>query len=178
MQNLQHELIELLKTEDNLVIDGQLNKNKIIELGLKVEPQLIRLLIKNPTFKKHFFTEVESVLVFDKIKFQRFVNNKSFLPDSYTAFKNKIGLTINDDTTDNFIKAKNDVVLAWPHKDCVLEGGQTKEDQKRNEIFWNETLAPDSVDRLLDAKAFTNFKKYDKDGEHTVPNLKEMKTLF
>ena len=172
MQNLLNELIELLKTQDNLVIDGQLNKNKIIELGLKVEPQLIGLLIKNPTFKKHFFTEVESVLVFDKIKFQRFVNNKSFLPDSYTAFKNKIGLTINDDTTDNFIKAKNDVVLAWPHKDCVLEGGQTKDDQKRNEIFWNETLAPDNVDRLLDAKAFTNFKKYDNEGEYNVTELK------
>ena len=171
MQNLQNELIELLKTQDNLVIDGQLNKNKIIELGLKVEPQLIGLLIKNQTFKKHFFTEVENVLVFDKIKFQRFVNNKSFLPDSYTAFKNKIGLAINDDTTDNFIKAKNDVVLAWPHKDCVLEGGQTKEDQKRNEIFWNETLAPDNVDRLLDAKTFTNFKKYDKEGEHNVTEL-------
>lgn len=178
MQNLQKELIELLKTQDNLVIDGQLNKNKIIELGLKVEPQLIGLLIKNPTFKKHFFTEVENVLVFDKIKFQRFVNNKSFLPDSYTAFKNKIGLAINDDTTDSFIKAKNDVVLAWPHKDCVLEGGQTKEDQKRNEIFWNETLAPDNVDRLLDAKAFTNFKKYDKDGEHNVTELKGDENLI
>lgn len=178
MQNLQNELIELLKTQDNLVIEGQLNKNKIIELGLKVEPQLIGLLIKNPTFKKHFFTEVESVLVFDKIKFQRFVNNKSFLPDSYTAFKNKIGLAINDDTTDNFIKAKNDVVLAWPHKDCVLEGGQTKEDQKRNEIFWNETLAPDNVDRLLDAKAFTNFKKHDKDGEHKVTELKGDENLI
>jgi len=178
MQNLQNELIDLLKIQDNLVIDGQLNKNKIIELGLKVEPQLIGLLIKNPTFKKHFFTEVESVLVFDKIKFQRFVNNKSFLPDSYTAFKNKIGLAINDDTTDNFIKAKNDVVLAWPHKDCVLEGGQTKEDQKRNEIFWNETLAPDNVDRLLDTKAFTNFKKYDKDGEHKITELKGDENLI
>jgi adenine-specific DNA-methyltransferase len=178
MQNLQNELIELLKTQDNLVIDGQLNKNKIIELGLKVEPQIIRLLIKNPTFKKHFFTEVESVLVFDKIKFQRFVNNKSFLPDSYTAFKNKIGLTINDDTKDNFIKTKNDIVLAWPYKDCVLEGGQTKEDQKRSEIFWNETLAPDSVDRLLDAKVFTNFRKYDKDGEHTVTELNGNENLI
>lgn len=174
MQNLQQDLIELLKNEDNLVVDNQLNKNKIIEAALKVEPFLISLLIKNDTFKKHFFQEVENVLVFDKIKFQRFVNNKSFLPDSYTAFKNKIGLAINDDTTDNFIKAKNDVVLVWPHKDCVLEGGQTKEDQKRNEIFWNETLAPDNVDRLLDAKVFTNFKKYDKDGEHSViPNESE-----
>ena len=178
MQNLQTDLIELLKTQDNLVIDGQLNKNKIIELGLKVEPQLIGLLIKNSAFKKHFFTEVENVLVFDKIKFQRFVNNKSFLPDSYTVFKNKIGLTINDDTTDNFIKTKNDVVLAWPHKDCILEGGQTKEDQKRDEIFWNETLAPDNVDRLLDAKVFTNFKKYDKDGEHKVTELKGNENLI
>jgi adenine-specific DNA-methyltransferase len=101
MQNLQNELIDLLKHEDNLVIDGHLNKNKIVELALKVEPQLISLLIKNETFKKHFFQEVENVLVFDKIKFQRFVNNKSFLPDSYTAFKNKIGLITNDDDLDN-----------------------------------------------------------------------------
>lgn len=160
MQNLQNDLVELLKNEDNLVVDNQLNKNKIIEAALKVEPFLIRLLIQNETFKKHFFQEVENVLVFDKIKFQRFVSNKSFLPDSYTAFKNKIGLAINDDTTDNFITTKNDVVLVWPHKDCILEGGQTKEDQKRNEIFWNETLAPDNVDRLLDPKVFTNFKEY------------------
>lgn len=178
MQNLQNDLIELLKHEDNLVVDNQLNKNKIIEAALKVEPFLIRLLIKNETFKKHFFQEVENVLVFDKINFQRFVNNKSFLPDSYTAFKNKIGLAINDDTTDNFIKSKNDVVLVWPHKDCVLEGGQTKEDQKRSEIFWNETLAPDSVDRLLDSKAFTNFKKHDKDGEHIITELKGDENLI
>ena len=46
MQNLQNELIDLLKHEDNLVIDGHLNKNKIVELALKVEPQLISLLIK------------------------------------------------------------------------------------------------------------------------------------
>ena len=171
MQNLQKELTDLLQGENNFVIDGQLNKNKIVEAALKVEPQLIKLLIGNDTFKKHFFQDVEGVLVFDKIAFQRFVNNKSFLPDSYTAFKNKIGLTINDGSTDNYITTRNDVTLVWPHKDCVLEGGQTKEDQKRNEIFWNETLAPDSVDRLLSPKAFTNFKKYDAQGEHTVNEI-------
>ena len=168
MQNLQTELADLLEQEDNLVINGELNKNKIVELALKVDPQLIRLLIKHPTFKTHFFTDVEVILVFDKIEFQRFVNNKSFLPDSYTAFKNKIGLTIKDGSTDNYLNTRNDIVLVWPHKDCVLEGGQTKEDQKRNEIFWNETLAPDEVDRLLDPKVLTNWKKYDNNGEHAV----------
>jgi len=161
MQNLQKDLIELLKKEDNLTIEGELNKPKIIELALQLDTKLLSLLLSDEKFKKHFFTEVDNILVFDKIKFQRFVSNKSFLPDSYTAFKNKIGLTINDDNVDNYISNNKDVVLAWPHKDCVLEGGQTKEDQKRDEVFWNETLAPDSIDRLLDPKAFTNFKKYE-----------------
>ena len=101
MENLQKDLITILSSEENLIIDNKLNKNKIIEAALKLEPFLIKLLINNEIFKKHFFQEIENILVFDKIKFQRFVNNKSFLPDSYTAFKNKIGLTINDDSIDN-----------------------------------------------------------------------------
>lgn len=171
MQNLQKDLIDILKHEDTLVIDGQLNKNRLVEMALQVDPKLIKLLLKNDNMKRHFFTDVEGVMVFDKIKFQRFVNNKSFLPDSYTAFKNKIGLTINDGTTDNYVISKNVVVLAWPHKDCVLEGGQSKEDQKRNEIFWNETLAPDEIDRLLDPKVLTNWKKYDQKGEHELSEI-------
>jgi adenine-specific DNA-methyltransferase len=58
MQNLQQDLINLLIDEENLIIDNQLNKNKIIEAALKVEPFLINLLIKNETFKKHFFQKV------------------------------------------------------------------------------------------------------------------------
>ena len=61
--------------------------------------------------------------------------------------------------------------MSWPYKDCVLQGGQTKEDQKRDEIFWNETLAPDEIDRLLEPKTLTNFKKYDSKGEHAVKSI-------
>ena len=171
MQNLQSELIEVLKDQDLFLVDDKLNKNKIVESCLRLDPLLISLLINNETFKKYFFVEIENTLVFDKIKFQRFVNNKSFLPDSYTAFKNKIGLIIDDESIDNFIKSKNDIVLSWPHKDCVLEGGQTKEDQKRDEIFWNETLSPESIDRVLDPKVFTNFIKYNKDGSEKISDL-------
>ena len=178
MQNLQKELIELLKTNQEFIIEGELNKNKIIEATLKTDKSLLSLLLKSDSFKKHFFEKVDKVLVFDKIKFQRFVSNKSFLSDSYTSFKNKIGLTIDDGSNDNFIKTKNDTVLAWPHKDCVLEGGQTKEDDKRNEIFWNETLAPDNIDRLLDAKVFTNFKRYNKNGANKIDKLKGNENLI
>ena len=64
------------------------------------------------------------------------------------------------------------MVLAWPYKDCVLEGGQTQEDAKRDEIFWNTTLAPDDIDRLLDPKVFTGWRRYGAEGEHPVTDLR------
>ncbi len=167
MQNILNELTALLETDDRLFADGKLLKNKIIELALAVDIGLIRLLLTNQTMRQHFFVDVDEIQVFDKIKFQKFVSNKQFLPDSYTAFKNKIGLTADGE----YLSESKEVVLAWPYKDCVLEGGQDKEDAKRNEIFWNETLAPDQIDRLLSPKALTNFKRYDKDGEHKVADL-------
>ncbi len=167
MQNLLNDLTQLLEQDDRLVAEGKLLKNKVVELALAIDPNLIKLLLKNGSIKKYFFVEVEDVLVFDKIKFQRFVSNKQFLPDSYTAFKNKIGLTAEGE----YLTESKEVVLAWPYKDCVLEGGQDKEDAKRNEVFWNETLTPDQIDRLLSPKALTNFKRYDKDGEHAVSEL-------
>lgn len=160
MQNLLDDLKGLLQQDERLVVDGKLLKNKIIELALQLDPNLLKMLLSHDSIKKHFFKDVEGILVFDKIKFQKFVSNKAFLPDSYTSFKNRIGL-IDDD---EFIKENKDVVLAWPYKDCVLEGGQTKDDQKRKEIFWNTLLAPDEIDRLLAPKVLTNFKKFDTNG--------------
>lgn len=127
--------------------------------------ELLHILLSNPKLKNHFFTDVDGVLVFDKNKFTWTIENKEFLPDSYTRFKQKIGLI---DSNERFISSNNDVVLSFPYKDCVLEGGQTKEDQKRCEIFFNETLAPEDVDCLLAPKVFTNIKKYTKDGEESV----------
>lgn len=167
MQNLLNDLIKLLEQDDRLVAEGKLLKNKIVELALSLEPGLIKLLLKHEGIRRHFFVEVEGVMVFDKIKFQQFVSNKQFLPDSYTAFKNKIGLTASGE----YLTESKEVVLAWPYKDCVLEGGQEKEDAKRNEVFWNETLAPDQIDRLLSPKVLTNFRKFDKDGEQKVSEL-------
>lgn len=166
-QNLYIELIELLSGDDRLVSEGKLMKNKVIELALNLDSSLLKHLLKNESLKKHFFSEIDDVLIFDKIKFQKFVSNKKFLPDSFTAFKNKIGLI----SEDQFITDKNEVVLAWPYKDCILEGGQDREDATREEIFWNEVLAPDQIDRLLSPKTLTGFKKFDITGEHDIARL-------
>lgn len=160
MENLLHNLKTLLQKDERLVSEGELLKNKIIELALKLDRELIRLLLSDEKMKGVFFADVGEVLIFDKDKFVRFVSCKDFLKDSYTAFKNNIGLTVDNE----FLSGKKEVVLSWPYKDCVLEGGMTKEDQKREEIFWNEILAPDEISRLLDPKVFTNAKRIDKNG--------------
>lgn len=148
--------------------DGVLIKNKIVEAALELRSDLIAKLLTHDGLKHNFFTEINGVMVFDKVKFQKFVMNKRFLPDSYTSFKNKVGLTNEDG---DFLAESREVVLSWPYKDCILEGGQTKEDAKRNEVFWNEILAPDEINRLTEPKVLTNFKRYDVDGEHDVDNI-------
>lgn len=173
--NLSDELTTLLQQDPRLTADGQLLKNQITELALKLDKDLLRLLLSHDRLKAHFFVDVDGVLVFDRDKFVRFVNNKAFLPDSYTSFKNKIGLTTPDG---RYLSESREVVLVWPYKDCVLEGGQTKEDQKRDEIFWNEILAPDEIDRLLASKVLTNWRRYDADGEHPVTGIGDTDNLI
>lgn len=158
MRPLFDELTALLQQDERLVGEGKLLKNKVMELALQLDSRLLGALLGHSRLRAHFFQQVGEVWVFDKVKFQQLVGSRSFLPDSYTAFRNKIGLW----QPNTYLAARQEVVLAWPYKDCVLEGGQTKDDRKRNELFWNETLAPEQIDRLLHPKCFTNFKKYSK----------------
>lgn len=173
---MKAELSNLLMNVEEFVVNGALNKNKLSELARKYDSRLLNLLMKEENVRNHFFTTLEDgVLVFKKDVFLQFLNNKEFLPDSYTAYKTKIGL--GNDNGD-YLSENNDVVLNFPYKDCILEGGQTKEDAKRQELFFNKSLAPNEINRLLDNKVLTNFKRYDKDGEHEVENIEDTDNLI
>ena len=146
--------------EKYLSEDGKLLKAVVYSDVMNMDKTLLSLLLSEKNIKNTFFEEVEGTLVFDKQKFAWFLDSKEFLPDSYTKYMNKIGLTHNG----NFISKSNDIVLDFPYKDCILEGGQDKEDQKRKEIFYNEVIASDEINRMLASKVFTNAKRYTKDG--------------
>ena len=166
---MKSKLEQLLLGNEEFLIEGQLNKNKVSEFARKYDTKLLGLLMLDEEVKNHFFSIIEDgVFVFKKDVFLQFLNNKEFLPDSFTAYKTKIGLATENG---QYLSENNNVVLNFPYKDCVLEGGQTKEDSKRQEVFFNETLAPNEITRLLDDKVLTNFKRYDKDGEHKVTKL-------
>lgn len=163
MANFFDTLVEVLKADERFFTeDGTLLRNKVYESAMNMDAGLIGLLLVNDDTKKRFFAEVNGTFVFDKVGFGWVVNNRQFLPDSYTRFKNRIGLT---DSRGDLISASNDVVLSFPYKDCVLEGGQTKDDQRRSEVFYNETLAPDEVDRLLYPKVLIRAQRYTYSGE-------------
>lgn len=166
---MKKELERILMGNSDFVVDGALNKNKLTELANKYDSALLKVLMKNASIKSHFFTEIESgILAFKLETFLQFINNKEFLPDSFTAYKSRIGLSTPDK---KYISDNNDVVLNFPYKDCILEGGQNKEEVKREEIFFNETLAPTEINRLLDYKVFENFIRYSSDGESKVDIL-------
>ena len=174
-KNMKQKLEKLLQHPEFLV-EGQLNKNKLSELARKYDSELLELLMSDEDVKNHFFSNIQDgVLVFKKDIFLQFLNNKEFLPDSFTAYKTKIGLAKENGP---YLSENNKVVLNFPYKDCVLEGGQTKEDSKRQEVFFNEILAPTEITRLLDDKVLTNFKRYDKNGKQEVMDLNENDNLI
>lgn len=155
-------LENLLKTENNFTDDdGHLKKWVIINKAQNYDAELIGLLLENEEIKSHFFISVKDVLVFNQSLFIQFLEQKNYLKDSYTSFRNKIGLTIDG----KFLNQRNEVALVWPYKDCILEGGQSREEDKRNEIFFNEVLAQDEINQLLEPKVLTNVKRFTVDGE-------------
>lgn len=169
MANFFDTVIDVLKQDERFFsAEGELLRNAVYEAAMKMDSALLKLLYNNEVTRERFFTDVESISVFDKVGFGWVVNNRQFLPDSYTRYKNKVGLVNGNG---DYISTSNDVELVFPYKDCVLEGGQTKEDQKRSETFYNEMLAPDEVDRLLYPKVLTKAKIYTADGASTTDTI-------
>ena len=155
-------LEQQLKKEPNFVTDnGELKKWVVLNKAQNFDEELIGLLLDNADLKEKFFVSVKDTLVFNQNLFVQFLEQKNYLNDSYTQYKNKVGLTIDG----KYLKQRNEVALVWPFKDCILEGGQSREEDKREEIFFNEILAQDEITQLLEPKVLTNAKRIDKDGE-------------
>jgi adenine-specific DNA-methyltransferase len=172
-------LLELLKTDNRLLdAEGELMGNKIQDLADKTDEKLIELLLDNSETRMKFFLKIKDVFVFKTSDF-KFYLDENKIDNSYTQYENRIGLT----SKGKFLKDSNDIVLDFPYKDCILEGGQSTEEgtdtyfewdekdqhytekqAKRKEIFFNNVLAKDEIDRLLEPKAFTNTKRYTVNG--------------
>jgi adenine-specific DNA-methyltransferase len=155
--------------------DGNLNIYKILESIEKIDIELIKILKNDDRAKKYFFTQIDDIFVLNQNKLIEFFTLNDYMKNgSYTSYTNKIGLIKKD----NFIKKFDDVVLAFPHKDCILEGGQTKDDKKDTETLYNQIISADAIDRLFEPKVLTNIKKYYKGGVQENCEIKDDDNLI
>jgi len=170
--NFKTKLYDLLKKDSRLWDEEKkvLNETLLKDLIDKLDEKLIEVLLSDKETNKKFFVKVKDVYVLKQNELKFFIDENK-LDNSYTQYQNKIGLKVGN----KLLSERDEVVLDWPFKDCVLEGGMTKEDQKRNEIFFNEILAKDEIDRLFDPKALVNWKRYTAKGEEKIKALKRDK---
>ena len=167
-QTFHTKLIALLESDpDYLDEAGELLRARLVDHAYKLNKNLIRLLLTSNEISERFFEEIDGRWIFNYNTFVDYVNGSKFFADSYTQFRNKIGLNIDR----KFLSERGEVALVWPYKDCILEGGQTKEKEKRKEIFFNEVIAQDEINRMLHPKVLTNWKRHTAAGEQQVTEI-------
>ena len=166
--SFNEKLTALLKTHSGFLDDsGELILAAVRDHAWRLDHDLIKLLLTDDEIKATFFDEIDGHWVFNHNTFINYITDQNFLANSYTRFRNKIGLNIGD----KFLRERGEVLLVWPYKDCVLEGGQTKEEEKRKEVFFNEILAQDEINRMFDLKVLTNWKRHTAEGEEDVTEI-------
>lgn len=159
MNTIIDKLNSMIMNDEYFLDDnGSIIREKIKTSALNMDNHLLDILVNDPELKEAFFKDVDGTLVFDKSRFSWIISNTDFLPNSYTSYKNKIGLS---DSNGDFLKSKDDVVLSFPYKDAVLLGGQTKNDDKRSECMLNEILCKEYIDCLFEPKVLKKHYKYD-----------------
>ena len=84
-----------LKKEPNFVTDnGELKKWVVINKAQNFDEELIGLMLDNADLKDKFFVKVKGTLIFNQNLFVQFLEQKNYLNDSYTQYKNKVGLRL------------------------------------------------------------------------------------
>jgi adenine-specific DNA-methyltransferase len=202
--SIKNTIIEVLKRDDRLWDKTKTEYNMVLLFDLieKFDETLITLLYDHELIREKFFLKIKNTMIFDINKFKFFIEENK-INNSYTSFENIIALS----TDDELLRNNADVVLNFPFKDCILNGGQTTEEgseeffefsnknnekklksninnnsieysfkkSKRDEVFFNEVLAADEIDRLKDEKAFTNWKRYNSENISEVGKIKRNK---
>ena len=99
----------------------------VLNKAQNFDTELIELLLDNAELKDKFFVKVKDVMVFNQNLFVQFLEQKNYLNDSYTQYKNKVGLTIDG----KYLKQLNEVALIWPFKDCRKEDKAVKKTNEK-----------------------------------------------
>lgn len=139
----------------------------VIDAISRKQPDVIKALVANKKIKSVYGTDIDGVLIFDFDKLCSLLKYKEYWANSFTKYRNKVGLA----SEGKYLDYSSDVVMNFPFKDCVLEGGMTKEDQGKTEIYYNEIIAKDEIDKLFSPKVFSGVKIRCRWCAHSTPGI-------
>lgn len=209
---------KILSKDERLINDNEFNITKLYNLLEKYDSKILKELYQNEDIKNKFFKNIDGINIFKQEEFKFFLQHQKPFENGWTKLKNTIGLCDGK----YLLRDTQDIVLNFPFKDCVLEGGQSTDEviegyfnyettsfkeedkaieaeligkkieveisargkktysvsgfkeyngKKRKEVFFNEILAKDEIDRLLEKKALVNWRRYTKDGSGEVKEI-------
>ncbi|SEN98215.1 Type III restriction/modification enzyme methylation subunit [Amphibacillus marinus] len=153
---------------------GTLLKSKVIDDLREYRTNLIEALLAKDDIQTAYSIKVGNNLVFKIDEFVAMLRFKNYWENSYTRFRNEVGLT----SEGKYLKYDSDVMLDFPYKDCILEGGMTTEDVGKKELYYHRELAREEIDVMLSRKVLTNIKKYDEQGEQELTGIGEKDNLI
>src|SRR5699024_5359688 len=145
---LQQEINSVLKEFPTYWDEGTLLKNKLIEDIRAYNEKIIEALLSNEMIRSTYSLELRSGTIFKVEDFISTLRFKNYWDNSYTKYTNEIGLT----SENKYLKYNTDVVLDFPHKDGILEGGMSKEEIGKKEIYYHNVIAKEEIDTLLSPK--------------------------
>ncbi len=167
----------MLKTPLKTLVDILINrftKERLVTLILTADEKLLIFMLEHENandYKNAFFKIIANTLVFNEKVLLECLEIKE-LENSFTRFKNKIGLF----SQGGLIKSSELVVLNFPFKDNVLLGNAKDNSTKSNELFYHEILHKKEIDTLLSPKVLCRFEMH---GEGDLKNaLKDKNTNY
>ncbi|GAA7721614.1 site-specific DNA-methyltransferase [Helicobacter pylori] len=167
----------MLKTPLKTLLDALINhftKERLVTLILQHDEKLLIFMLEHENandYKNAFFKTIANTLVFNEKALLECLETKE-LENSFTRFKNKIGLYLQGHP----IKSSELVVLNFPFKDNVLLGNAKDNSTKSNELFYHEILHKNEIDTLLNKKALCRFEMH---GQGDLKNaLKDKNTNY
>ncbi|OOP84906.1 methyltransferase [Helicobacter pylori] len=151
----------MLKTPLKTLLDILINhftKERLVTLILQHDEKLLIFMLEHENandYKNAFFKMIANTLVFNEKALLECLEIKE-LENSFTRFKNKIGLY----SQGGLIKSSDLVVLNFPFKDNVLLGNAKDNSTKSNELFYHEILHKKEIDTLLGQKVLCHFEMH------------------
>ena len=149
---------------------GKLKIPYILNKSSENDSNLLSVLLRNTSICDVFVPEIDGYRVFLREKFELFLERMEY--DSQYGFTSFSGtkkptLTIGN----NPLRKRGEVVLTWPYQELHLEGGQSKQDVNRDELFFHEILAHSEITQLLEPKVLTNGIRFDSEGGNSITDF-------